>query len=99
MAGTPHRAVVGLSLLSSLALSLRVDFLALWASEHLGLGDSRIGAVYAAAAMVEVGAGVLAGRACDRFGCRRTAAVAATANAVVLIGYVAVPLARPPRSR
>ena len=92
MAGNPHRAVVGLSLLSSLALSLRVDFLAVWSSEHLGFGDSRIGAVYVAAAAVEVAAGILAGRACDRFGCGRTAAVAAAANAGILASFAAVPL-------
>ena len=93
MAGNAHRAVIGLSLLSSLALSLRVDFLAVWASECLRFGDSRIGAVYVAAAAVEVGAGILAGRACDRFGCRRTAVVAAAGNAIILAGFAVVPLA------
>jgi MFS family permease len=89
VAGHPYRAVVGLSLLSSLALSLRVDFLAVWGSERAQLGDSQLGAAYVAAAAVEVAAGLLAGRACDGFGCRRVAVVAATANAAVLIGFAA----------
>jgi MFS family permease len=85
----PLVPVVLLSLASSLALSLRVDFMGIWAVSDLKATATGLGLAYVVNAVLEAPASVAAGWLVSRVSRRVVYVGSALANAAVAMGFLA----------
>lgn len=87
MATNPTRSVYRVQGLSAIADGAVLTTVVLYFSVHVGIAESQVGLVLAAAAAVSLALAAPLGRMADRIGLRRSAVAYSLAVAVALVGY------------
>src|SRR5919199_591051 len=83
------RPILAIGLVRSAAGATVWTFVGIWAVEHLGAGQTAVGATYLVSALVGVGAGYLGGHLSDHVGRRPLILVSWALQIGLLLGFVA----------